>query len=350
MKIINEFQSFKENANITGNFIDIFLGKDPLRRENYKIESNQLISLIRSGRKAELKDFLEQCVKKELENHHNDLSKIALIKFLLGEFMESREYFQKNIKYLKRPLFFSTDKVSVKIQEDDISISKLFVELIDFELKTANFGSLKEFKRDLSNILNKFDDCIKKQNYLEPFIWHFPLFIVFLHYINLFNFCIFLEEFKKDSTNPNLKFHLNKLINTEFCYEWDNIKDLWKNAINSRMFYENLSSLSANQYKILIRNPLFKGIMNVLNITFPIDSLLYQIFNYKPSRLIIKDNLKKIFLQPNKLNKDPTVFKDKSGKHIKILKYLKQKIDDIREIHYLNEPGIDLILENYLKN
>ena len=349
-KIINEFQSFKENANITGNFIDLFLGRDPLRRENYEIESNQLVSLIRSGRKAELKDFLEQCVNKELETSDNDLSKIAFIKFLLGDFMESREYFQKNINYLKRPRFFSINRISEKLQKEDINVSKLFIELIDFELKSTNLGSLKEFKRDLSDIQDKFDDYIKNQNYLHPFIWHFPLFIVFLHYFNLYNFCIFLENFKKDKSNPNLKFHLNKLINTEFCYEWDNIKDLWKNTIKKSMFYENPSNLSTNQYEIFNRNPLFKGIRGLLKITFPRDSLLYKIFNYKPRRLIIKENLKKVFFQPNKFNKDPTVFKDKRGKHNKILKYVKQKTDNIREIHYLNESGIDLIFENYSKN
>lgn len=350
LKLSNEFQSFIENLPIIGNTIDIILGREPLRKENYEIEFNNLISLIRSGKKAELKEFLEKSVKKELERPYKDLSKIAFIEFLLGNFMKSREYFQKKIDYLEEPRFYSSGRISEKLIEDDITISKFFIELTDFEINSAKLGSIIEFKRQLSNIFDKYYDCREKINYLYPHIWHFPLFTIYLHYFNLYNFCNFLEELKKDSRNRNLEFHLNKLINTEFCYEWDNIKKLWENTIKPSMLYENNSNLSSNQYEIFNRNPLFKGIRDVLKITFPRDSRLNQIFNYKPIRIIIKENLKKIFIQPNKFNKDLTVFKDESGKHNKILKYVKQKIDNMREIHYLNEPGIDLILENYSTN
>ncbi len=291
LKIINEFQIFKEKSNITGNSIDLFLGRDPLRKEIYEIEFNNLISLIRSGKKDEQKEFLQQSENSELKSPHKDLSKIALIKFMLGNFVESREYFQKNIDYLKRPRLFLTNKISKSIQEGVIKISKLFIILIDFEIKSTNLGSLKEVKRELSNIFIDFDNCIKAHNYIAPYIWHFPLFIVYLHYLNLYNFCFFIEKLDEDITAPNLNLYINKLYTTNFCQEWDNLKNFWKILLETGMTNENRTNLSANQYEIFIRNPLFKGIREVFKKSFPIDSLLYHIFNYKPDKLLINGNI-----------------------------------------------------------
>ena len=290
LKIINEFQSFKEVAKITGNSLDFFLGRDPLRKENYKIEFHHLISLIRSGRKAKLKEFLEQSVKKELESDIKDLSKIAFIKFLSGNFMKSREYFQMNIDDLERPQFFSINKTFEKIQEDNMNISKFFIELIDFELKSTKLGSIKEFKRELSKMLDEFDDCVKKHSYRYPYIWHFPLFVVYLHYVNLDKFCIFIEKYEKNSTDKNLEYYLDRLINTDFCYEWDNLKNVWKIIIGKIINYDNQLNPYENQYEIFIRNPLFKGVSEVFKKSFPIDSPLYNIFNYKPDKLLTEEN------------------------------------------------------------
>jgi len=53
---------------------------------------------------------------------------------------------------------------------------------------------------------------------------------------------------------------------------------------------ENRSNLSANQYEIFIRNPLFMGIREVFKKSFPKDSLLYHIFNYNPDKLLINEH------------------------------------------------------------
>ena len=66
LKLSKEFQFFLENVPITRNTMDLILGRDPLRKEKYNIEFNYLNSLIRSGKKVELKEFLVDSVKKEL--------------------------------------------------------------------------------------------------------------------------------------------------------------------------------------------------------------------------------------------------------------------------------------------
>lgn len=285
LKIINEMQSFRQNQNITLNSLDLFLERDPFRKEKKEIEFNHLILLIRSGKNTDLKYFLEQSVNKELENYHKDLSKIACIYFLLGNFMESRNYFQKNIDSLKKPHIFSNDKILEKIEEDNINLSKFFIELTDFELKLTSLGSLMELKREITSIIEKFDDCVKKQNFSHPHFWYFPLFIVFLHYKNLDNYCFIVEKLEDDITAKSVDLYdVNRLYTTDFCQEWYNLKNLWKILIETGMTEENQLYLSKNQYEIFIRNPLFNGISEVFKKSFPAGTILFKIFNYKPDQ------------------------------------------------------------------
>lgn len=293
----------------------MFLGRDPFRKEKYEIEFNKLISLIRSSKKAELKDFLEQSVNKELENHHKDLSKIASIKFLLGNFMESRYYFEKNIDSLKRPHIFSNDKILEKIEEDNINISKLFIELTDFELKLTSLGSIKELKREVASAIEKFDDCVKKQNFSHPHFWHFPLFIVFLHYVNLLKFCNFIEKLEDDITAKKLNLLDDiRLYTTDFCREWYNLKNVWEISLDAGMTDENQLNLSKNQYEIFNRNPLFNGIREVFKKSFPMGTILFKIFNYKPDQ------------SPTK--KD---FFEEITEHLKELGIVEQEPEDIQD-------------------
>ena len=282
LKLSNEFQSFIENVPITRNTKDLILGRDPFRKEKHDIEFNHLISLIRSNKKVELKEFLEKSVKQELENLHIDLSKIAFMEFFLGNFMKSRDYFQKNIEYLREPRFYSGGKIFVKLIEDDITLSRFFIELVEFEINSAKLGSIIQFKRQLTRIFDKYSECREKFNYYNIFLWHFPLFVIFNHYLNLYRFCNFIEELEdiipiKSEMLP----YINRLYPTDFCLDWRNIKILWDIILDTGMTEENQLNLSKNQYEIFNRNPLFIGIREVFKKSFPLGSIQYKIFNYK---------------------------------------------------------------------
>ena len=273
-----EFEIFKNEVNEKINVSKI-LYFYPL--ENYSdyhtSDFNIYLLLLNKGKKQELDDFIEEKIEEVKRKKYINNYIIGCLKYIKGDFQTAFEQFQIALDDSKKTLaniFIFKDENIERFYEQRLEHIEIIINLISFQKNLQNYCSFEDLLKDLNDLLVQFNN---EQKFNMCFVSSEE---VFLHYNNL---SLFLRlTFNYINGNRPLCLRFFSLIKrTNFCLEWNNIIELWKDILNNKSPLAHIEQYSKEQFDIFLFNPLFKGLRIFFKNSINLNNVWYKLFNYE---------------------------------------------------------------------
>lgn len=301
-KLFLDYQNFKKSTISDKTFNDILdeFSYDDLNR-NHSIEYHHFLMLIKSNDKDKFFRFVDDLIANEQNRRFKNYEILIVLHFLKGEIQNCLDLFQEEIEFNRKQKF--DEETSIKDNKRQNNLN-MFKEILRIEQNFENYGSFKDLLSDLEKLLKQI-----KQNLVNSF-GYFLNIDIYKHYWNVSSFLILIQESEEEKNTQRKRQYsiLDTLyLNTYFCKEWKDLKELWVSKIIPNLYKDDVSKYAKDQFEVFKINPLFSGVNKFLATSLNPGSELYLLFNYDPENLVhdFKEmyyNINEIFIKKYKSN------------------------------------------------
>ena len=273
-----EFEVFKNEVNekIKNNEILYFY---PFEKYSHYLTSDFdiYLLLLNKGKKQELVDFIQEKIEEVKKGKYVNNYIIGCLQYIKGDFQIALEQFQIALVDSKTNLtnkyFFNNENIE-RFYKQRLDRIELIIKFITFQKNLQNYCSFEDLLKELNDILIQLSN---NQEFNMSFVSSEE---VFLHYHNLSLFLHLTYNYINGDRTHCVRF-FSMIRKTNFCLEWNNVIELWKDILNNKSPFAYIEKYSKEQFNIFLLNPLFKGLRIFFKNSINLTNIWYKLFNYE---------------------------------------------------------------------